>query len=249
MIPAALPGNEARRLAALRSYEILDSDPEEAFDDLTRVAARICRTPIALVSLVDEDRQWFKAKVGLEAAETPRSLAFCSHAILEPNQLFVVNDAHSDDRFRDNPLVTGDPGVVFYAGAPLVTPEGMPLGTLCVIDHKPRDLTDADLETLRSLARATVGQLELRKAALELREISTELARSNQDLEERNGEIKRFYQTLSHELKTPITVARDYVSMVLEGLWERSPTNNADFSVLASRAAIALPLTLTICWT
>jgi signal transduction histidine kinase len=215
---APLPGNEAERLAALQAYEVLDTDPEEAFDDLASVAARICGTPIALVSLIDEHRQWFKARIGLDATETPRSVAFCAHAILEPDDVFIVSDSTEDPRFADNPLVTADPEVIFYAGAPLVTPEGMPLGTLCVIDHVPRELSDEDRETLRRLARATVNQLELRKAALDLREISEELARSNQDLANRNDEIRRFYQSLSHELKTPLTVTRDYVSMVLDGL-------------------------------
>lgn len=218
LMEAPIPGDERERLAALRSYEVLDTDPEEAFDDLARVAARICGTPIALVSLVDEHRQWFKARVGLEARETPRSLAFCAHAILEPGDLMIVPDSTRDPRFADNPLVTADPEVIFYAGAPLVTPDGMPLGTLCVIDHTPRNLSDEDRETLRSLASAVVGQLELRKAALDLRDLSEALAKSNEDLTRRNGEIRRFYQSLSHELKTPLTVMRDYVSMVLDGL-------------------------------
>ena len=218
MIEAPLPANEANRLATLRAYEILDTDPEDTFDDLTKVAARICGTPIALVSLIDEHRQWFKSRIGLDATETPRSVAFCSHAILEPDEVMIVPDATRDARFSDNPLVVADPNVIFYAGAPLVTPDGIPLGTLCIIDHVPRDLDDESRETLQSLARATISQLELRKAALDLRDLSQELARSNQDLARRNGEIRRFYQTLSHELKTPVTVVREYVSMVLEGL-------------------------------
>ena len=229
MIVPPLPEDEVGRLAALRSYAILDTDPEQAFDDLTRVAARICGTPIALVSLIDEHRQWFKSKVGLDASETPRDLAFCAHAILEPEQVLVVGDARGDDRFRENPLVTGDPNVIFYAGAPLVTPEGQAMGTLCVIDHEPRELDEEDHETLQSLARATVAQLELRKAALELRALSEELAGSNQDLERRNAEIRRFYQGLSHELKTPLTVAKDYVSMVIEGLAGEVTDEQASF--------------------
>ncbi len=218
MLVAPPPTNEADRLAALHAYDILDTDPEEAFDDLVSVAARICDTPIALVSLIDEHRQWFKARVGLEATETPRDVAFCSHALLDPGEVLVVADAKADPRFADNPLVTGDPRVTFYAGAPLVTPDGLPMGTLCVIDHEPRELSDEELDTLQRLARATVNQLELRKAALDLRELSRRLERSNRKLERRNSEIRRFYQHLSHELKTPLTVTRDYVSMVLEGL-------------------------------
>lgn len=218
MIEAPLARKEVERLAALKAYEILDTEPEEAFEDLVAVAARICGTPIALVSLIDEHRQWFKARIGLDVPETPREVAFCSHAILEPDEVMIVNDANIDPRFADNPLVTGDPRVIFYAGAPLVTPEGFPLGTLCVIDHEPREISPEDLDTLQKLARATVNQLELQRAALDLRDLSEELGRSNEELERRNAEIRRFYQHLSHELKTPLTVTRDYVSMVMEGL-------------------------------
>lgn len=158
------PLNEEARLEALRSYEILDTDPEQDFDDLARVAAAIFGAPVALVSLVDEDRQWFKARIGIEATETPRDVAFCAHAIhhAEP---FVVRDAKCDERFHDNPLVTGSPPVRFYAGAPLVAPGGFNLGTLCVTDSRPRDPDAEQLETLSALARQVVKLLELRKAA------------------------------------------------------------------------------------
>ncbi|NNE09142.1 MAG: GAF domain-containing sensor histidine kinase [Gemmatimonadetes bacterium] len=218
MMEANPPSNEEARLAALKSYEILDTDPEEAFDDLTTVAARVCGTPIALVSLIDADRQWFKSRVGLGATETPRKYAFCSHAILQPGKPLVVEDAKLDPRFHDNPLVTGDPNVIFYAGAPLVSPDGMPLGTLCVIDNEPRAIDEESLETLMSLARATVRQFELRKTCIDLRVVSQNLAAANENLEKRNDEIRRFYQTLSHELKTPLTVVRECMSLAFDGL-------------------------------
>lgn len=166
MISAALPANEPARLAALASYSVLGTSPEASFDDLARLASVICETPIALVSLVDETRQWFKSHIGLDATETPRPVSFCSHAILEGG-LFTVEDALRDERFADNPLVVGDPHMRFYAGAVLTSPEGMNLGTLCVIDHRPRVLGDEQTVALSALARQVVVQLELRRQIAE----------------------------------------------------------------------------------
>lgn len=162
---ARRPTNEAERMAALRSYDILDSDPERNFDDLARIASHVCGAPIALVTLVDDERQWFKARVGLDATETPRADAFCAHAILD-DQTLIVPDAEADERFRDNPLVLGHPDIRFYAGAPLRTADGHGLGTLCVIDSEPRlenPLTAGQLESLEALSRQVVRLLELRR--------------------------------------------------------------------------------------
>ena len=170
---APLPPNEDQRLAALMGYQILDTEAEDAFDDLAKLAAYVCGTPIALVSLLDQDRQWFKAKVGLEVSETSRDLAFCAHAILEPG-VFQVPDALDDQRFSHNPLVTGEPHIRSYYGVPLVTPEGIPLGTLCVLDRLPKNLTEQQLEALGAIARQVMSQMELRRSLSALAQTSAE---------------------------------------------------------------------------
>ncbi len=177
MITAPLPHDEERRLEVLRSYAVLDTPPEKGFDDITRLAALICEVPIALVSLVDRNRQWFKSRFGLSAHETPRDIAFCSHAILGTAPL-IVGDALQDERFHDNPLVAGDPLIRFYAGAPLSAPGGERLGTLCVIDRRPRALTAGQLEGLEILARHVIAQLELRNQTARLARTARTLSES-----------------------------------------------------------------------
>jgi GAF domain-containing protein len=164
-----MPINEVARLAALQKYAILDTDPEQGFDDLTLLASYVCRTPIALISLVDENRQWFKSKVGLSVSETSREVAFCSRAILEKD-VFVVPDTLEDDRFRDSPLVVSEPRIRFYAGAPLITEEGYALGTLCVIDRTPRKISPEEAEALKALSRMVLAQLEFRRNLILLKE-------------------------------------------------------------------------------
>jgi len=164
-----VPANEEDRLRALEAYEILDTLPERSFDDFVRLAALICGTPIAMISLLDDHRQWLKAKVGLGADETPREDSFCTHAIMDPDSVLIVEDAHADERFADSPLVLGDSKIRFYAGASLVTHSGEALGTLCVMDTEPRSITPAQVEALQIMAAEVVSHLDLRRsiAALE----------------------------------------------------------------------------------
>ena len=198
---------EQLRLRTLESYSILDTLPEEDYDNLTAIAAQICGTPIALVSFVDVDRQWFKSKHGLQVSETPKAQAFCAHAIDYPESPMIVEDARKDNRFSENPLVTGEPYVIFYAGVPLINEaNGMALGTLCVIDHEPRVLTEDQRISLRALAKQTMKLLDLRKRTRELEE--AKLA-----LEEKNEELTGFATLMAHDLKSPLNEIRSALAL------------------------------------
>lgn len=188
---------EKERLKNLKSYSILDSLPETDYDNIATIAAEICGTPISLISLLDDKRQWFKARHGLEVTETPKEHAFCAHAINNPDDVFIVKDARKDERFHDNPLVTGGPKIVFYAGVPLVTEEGFPLGTLCVIDNKTRELSQTQQRSLTALSDQVMNLLNLRKNEKLLEEALLNLEEKNQDLE-------RFAIIAAHDLKSPL---------------------------------------------
>jgi len=186
-----IPTNEPERLQALQRYNILDTLPEVEFDDLTRLAAYICETPMAFISLVDENRQWIKSRIGLDATSTPRDIAFCAHTILEPD-LLIVPDAILDERFKNNPLVVNEPKIRFYAGAPLVTSQGYGLGTLCIIDRLPRELSQQQKDALRGLSRQVVSLLELRRASFELEKAHKEMADYN--------------AMIIHDIRSPLVV-------------------------------------------
>ena len=203
MKKAALPSNEQERLETLKEYEILDTLPEREFDDLTALAATICGAPIALISLVDESRQWFKSKVGIDGAETPRDLAFCAHTILQ-DDVFIVKNALEDDRFSDNPFVLEEPNVRFYAGAPLIAPDGMKLGAICVVDSQPRELRADQIEALSRLARQVISQMELRMRVKQLEITKTELRASHDAVVKANRAKMQFLANMSHEIRTPM---------------------------------------------
>jgi GAF domain-containing protein len=195
----SVPAQEKQRLKVLWQYNVLDTMPEEVFDDLTELAARICEAPIALITLVDEDRQWFKAKVGISVNETSRDISFCSHAIAQTD-LFIVPDATKDKRFAKNPLVVSDPKIRFYAGAPLIAPDGHALGTLCVIDQKPRELRAEQKQALRVLARHVMTQLELRQRSHELAHADTARQKMETDLRDAQREVAKLRDQLKrHE--------------------------------------------------
>lgn len=184
---APLPEDEGARLAALRQFKVLDSEPEEAFDAATRLAALVCQAPIALITLVDADRQWFKSHVGFDARETSRDVSFCAHAILQPGPL-VVRDTQDDERFKDNPYVLASPYIRFYAGAPLTTAEGFKLGTLCVLDTVPRVLFADQAAALELLSTQVMALLNMRRTVAYL---ENALNRQRERAAELEGHLRR----------------------------------------------------------
>ena len=220
---APLPDNETDRLAALYSLDILDSAPEQDFDDIVALASNVCATPMSLVSLVDTDRQWFKARIGTDLTETSRDLSFCSLAILGQD-LLVVPDATKDPRFADNPLVDVKSGVRFYAGAPLITTDGYALGSLCVVDKEPRKLDVEQMQALRALARQVTAQMEMRRHAVALANTTARL----QELERRKDDLAGL---VGGDLRAPLRL----ISAYLDGLGHTG-YQDAEMADLVGRA-------------
>ena len=215
--------DEIRRVAALRAYDILDTPREEEFDEVVRVVSAICGTPISVINLIDSSRQWFKAEVGLGVRETPLPASICAHAILQPD-LFIVPDTLEDARFADNPLVTGEPHLRFYAGALLESPEGLPLGTICVLDYQPRELDENQKALLRLTARQIMKMIELRrlnameriareKAETRAESTSARLAHANRESELR----EQFIAVLGHDLRNPLASIQAGAELVKRG--------------------------------
>ena len=237
MIKPDIPLDENERIAALKRYRILDTLAEDAYDDLLNILAGICGAPMGAVTLVDEDRQWFKAKLGLQVSQTPRKDSFCAHAILRPSELMVVEDAARDPRFFDNPLVTGETNIRFYAGAPLTSSDGYALGALCVMDHEPRQLSAFQKSALSALSRQASALMELRRSMQELRHQLGEREWYEQRLQEHRDALElQNAQLIAQTRADPLT-----------GLANRRAFNVQLDAELARSKALGSPLALAMC--
>lgn len=209
---AKIPTNEKERLESLLSFDILDTEFENEYDEIVSLASNICNTPIALISLVDSHRQWFNSKIGLNVRETSRDITFCSHS-LELNDILIINDTFDDSRFVDNPLVTGNPNIRFYAGAQLRTNDGNVLGTLCAIDRKPRNLDANQIQALKTLSKQVVTKFELRKSYVELQKHAN-------NLDHQNRHKDKLFRVISHDLRSPFNSILGYTEILKEDIEE-----------------------------
>lgn len=234
--PFPIPANENERLEALVAYNILDTLPEVEFEELTLLASQICQTPVALISLLDDKRQWFKSVIGADVRETPKEQAFCAHTIVGIEDIMIVSDAREDARFSSNPLVTGNPNIVFYAGVPLINHDGYALGSLCVIDVEPKQLTSEQVKSLKILARQVLTQIELRKKV-------TELEVSNTKLLETNTFIQKFASTAAHDIKNPLSsilLTSQALQMRLNNTGDDKSRNLVGLTISASKRLLTL---------
>lgn len=238
-----IPKDEPDRLIDLHQFAILDTLPEAEFDHIALLASQICQTPIAVISLVDSDRQWFKSKVGLSFSETSRDVAFCAHAIMQ-HDLFIVSDASKDKRFVDNPLVCAEPKLRFYAGAPLISADDHALGTLCVMDKVPRELSDGQKEALRTLSQAVMRQLESRRRIRELegrlRDVNHEtqfLKKSTKEARSASRTRCKFLAKAAHEVNA---TAREIASVIERARSKPSPSEQGDLLAAARSSANSL---------
>jgi signal transduction histidine kinase len=233
--------NEKERLAALREYHILDTEAEPEFDEITGLASEICHVPVSMITLIDEERQWIKSAASLNLKEIanlniremPRRTAFCAHAIQFPFDPFVVTDMRKDNRFKDHPFVNEEPHIVFFAGIPLTNPDGFALGTLCVLDKRPRKLSDSQLRALQILAKQVIHLLELRKANFRLKSMK-------EALEERNEELQQFAYVVSHDIKSPLASISLSSEMLREQFGETIDEGNDQLLKILSRSALKI---------
>ncbi|MFI2743718.1 ATP-binding protein [Zhouia sp. PK063] len=225
MLQPALPSNEVERLRELKGLQVLDTLPDADFDNIVKIASQICGTPIALISLVDDKRQWFKASLGIDVKETPREEAFCSHSILNPDEPMEVFDARKDIRFKNNPHVKGNKPIIFYTGIPLKTQKGLAVGTLCVIDHQPKKLSDDQIDSLKALSTQVVRLFELRKK-------NRELEKASKEIKKRYNELERFAGVVSHDMKSPlgnISLTVDTLRLKLKDKLDETSINYLDY--------------------
>lgn len=232
MIIPKLPANELQRLEVLKEYRLLDTFPEGDYDNITKLISTICEVPISLITILDRDRNFFKAHYGVPFQESPRDISFCGHAILTEDPIFIIKDARMDERFIDNPLVnTAD--AVFYAGVPLVNPEGYALGTLCIFDHQPRTLSDTQKDALIILAKQVVNSMELRRQNMKLEAAKKQLTLHNL-------ELKKFASHVSHDLKSPLANIISLTQLLKDELSEKTSSSSLEYLDYINDSALIL---------